>query len=93
MGMINHIIDDLYRKQMSEIEKHVEDAFQKHFGISIHDIDLREIEHIVVEGYPIESFRYRGKTFLYMQEVPGDIEVSNDPICAKLTLTIQFIEL
>ena len=92
MGMINHIIDDLYRKQMSEIEKHVEDAFQKHFSISIHDIDLREIEHIVVEGDTLSSFRYRGKTFLYMQEVPGDIDVSNDPICAKLTLTIQFIE-
>ena len=91
MGMINHIIDDLYRKQMSEIEKHVEDAFQKHFGILIHDIDLREIEHIVVEGDTLSSFRYRGKTFLYMQEV-GDIDVSNDPICAKLTLTIQFIE-
>ena len=92
MDMMNHIIDDLYRKQMSEIEKHVEDAFQKHFGISIHDIDLREIEHIVVESDPIESFRYRGETFLYMQEVPGDIDFSNDPTGVKLTLTIQFRE-
>ena len=92
MEMMNNIIEDLYKKQMSEIEKHVVDAFQKHFGISIHDIDLREIEHIVVEGDPIESFRYRGETFLYMQEVAGDIDVSNDPIGIKLTLTIQFRE-
>ena len=92
MEVMNNIIEDLYRKQMSEIEKHVVDAFQKHFGISIHDVDLREIEHIVVEGDPIESFRYRGETFLYMQEVPGDIDVSNDPVGVKLTLTIQFRE-
>ena len=66
MEMMNNIIEDLYKKQMSEIEKHVVDAFQKHFGISIHDVDLREIEHIVVEGDPIESFIYRGETFLYI---------------------------
>lgn len=90
MDKMYHIIDELCRKQMSEIEKHVEDAFQKHFGISIHDVDLREIEHVVVEGDPIESFRYRGEIFLYMQGVPGDIDVSNDPIGVKLTLTIQF---
>ena len=92
MDMINHIIDDLYRKQMSEIEKCIVDAFESHFGISIDDVDLREIEHIVVDGDPIESFRYRGETFLYMQEVPGDLDVSNDPIGVKLTLTIQFRE-
>lgn len=92
MEMMNNIIEDLYRKQMSEIEKHVVDAFQKHFGISIHDVDLREIEHIVVEGDPIESFRYRGETFLYMQDLPGDIDVCNDSIGVKLTLTTQFRE-
>ena len=92
MDIMNHVIDDLCRKQMSEIEKHVEEAFKKHFGISIHDIDMREIKHIVVEGDPIESFIYRGETFLYMQEVPGDIDVSNDPVGVKLTMTIQFRE-
>lgn len=92
MDVMNHIIDEIHRKQMSEIEKHVVEAFKKHFGISIHDVDLREIEHIVVEGDPIESYRYRGETFLYMQEVPGDIEVSNDPTGVRLTLTTQFCE-
>lgn len=92
MDMINHIIDDLYGKQMSEIEKHVVDAFQKHFGISIHDVDLREIEHIVVMGDPIESYRYRGETFLYVQ-FPRDIDVINtDPQGVKLALTFKYKE-
>ena len=90
--MTNNIIEDLYRKRMSEIEKHIVEAFQQHFGISIDDVDLREIEHIVVEGDPIESFRYRGETFLYMQDVMGDIDVCNDPTGVKFTLTTQFRE-
>lgn len=92
MEMMNNIIEDLYRKQMSEIEKHVEDAFQKHFGISIHDIDLREIEHIVIKGDPIESFRYRGEIFLYMQ-FPRDLDVINtDPQGVKLAMTFKYKE-
>ena len=62
--MMDNIIDNLHRKQMSEIEKHIVDAFQKHFGISIYDVDLRDIERIRVEGDPIESYRYRGEKFL-----------------------------
>ena len=62
--MMDNIIDNLHRKQMSEIEKHIVDAFQKHFGISIYDVDLRDIERIRVEGDPIESYRYRGENFL-----------------------------
>lgn len=55
-----------YRESVYTIDKLIEDAFQKHFSVSIHDVDLREIEHIVVEGDPIESFIYRGETFLYI---------------------------
>lgn len=89
---INNILDDLYRKYMSEIDKHIEDAFQKHFGISIHDVDLREIEHIVIKGDPVESYRYKGETFLYMQKVPGDFDVSIEPTGIKYTTTIQIGE-
>ena len=74
---------------MSTLEKLVVDAFQKHFGISIYDVDLREIEHIRVEGDPIESYRYRGETFLYVQ-VPGDIDVNTDPQVVKLTMTYKY---
>ena len=92
MDLMERIIENLCRRHVSTIEKYVADAFQKHFGISIGDVDLREIEHIVVEGDPIESFRYRDETFLYMHEVPGDIDVGNDPVGVKLTLTIQIRE-
>ena len=48
MDLMNKIDDDVCREQVSKLEKLVVDAFQKHFGISIGDVDLREIEHIVV---------------------------------------------
>ena len=82
-------IEELYRGHVSTLEKLVVDAFQKHFGISIYDVDLREIEHIRVEGDPIESYRYRGETFLYVQ-VPGDIDVNTDPQVVKLTMTYKY---
>ena len=88
---MNRIIDDVCREQVSTHEKLVVDAFQKHFGISIFDVDLREIEHIVVKGDPIESYRYRGKTFLYVQ-VPGDIDVNTDPQGVMLTMTCKYKE-
>ena len=92
MDLMNKIIDDLRRKQMSEIEKHIVDAFQKHFGISFADVDLREIEHIVVKGDPIESYRYRGETFLYVQ-FPRDIDVINTDLqCVKLAMTFKYKE-
>ena len=91
MDLMNKIIDDVCREQVSKLEKIVEDAFQKHFGISIFDVDLREIEHIVVKGDPIESYRYRGKTFLYVQ-VPGDININTDPQGVMLTMTCKYKE-
>lgn len=62
--MMDNIIEDLRRKHVSTLEKIVVDAFENHFGISIYDVDLRDIEHIRVEGDPIESYRYRGEKFL-----------------------------
>ena len=91
MDLMNRIIDDVCREQVSTHKKLVVDAFQKHFGISIFDVDLREIEHIVVKGDPIESYRYRGKTFLYVQ-VPGDIDINTDPQGVKLTMTYKYKE-
>ena len=91
MDLMNKIIDDVCREQVSKLEKLVVDAFQKHFGISIYDVDLREIEHIRVEGDPIESYRYRGETFLYVQ-VPGDIDVNTDSQGVKLKMTYKYKE-
>ena len=85
-------IEELYRGHVSALEKCIEDALESHFGISIDDVDLREIEHIVVMGDPIESYRYRGETFLYVQ-FPKDIDVINtDPQGVKLALTFKYKE-
>ena len=91
MDLMNKIVDDVCREQVSTHKKLVVDAFQKYFGISIYDVDLREIEHIRVEGDPIESYRYRGETFLCVQ-VPGDIDVNTDPQGVKLTMTYKYKE-
>ena len=91
MDLMNNIIDDVCREQVSTLEKLVVDAFQKHFGISIYDVDLREIEHIRVEGDPIESYRYRGETFLYMQ-VPFDIDANTDSQGVKVTMKYNYKE-
>ena len=91
MDLMNKIIDDVCREQVSKLEKLVVDAFQKHFGISIYDVDLREIEHIRVEGDPIESYIYRGETFLYVQ-VPFDIDVNTDSQGVKLKMTYKYKE-
>ena len=91
MDLMNRIIDDVYREQVSKHEKLVVDAFENHFGISIGDVDPREIEHIRVEGDPIESYRYRGETFLYVQ-VPFDIDVNTDSQGVKLKMTYKYKE-
>ena len=91
MDLMNKIIDDVCREQVSTHKKLVVDAFQKHFGISIYDVDLREIEHIRVEGDPIESYIYRGETFLYVQ-VPFDIDVNTDSQGVKLKMTYKYKE-
>ena len=91
MDLTKRIVDDVCRKQVSTLEKLVVDAFQKHFGISIYDVDLRDIEHIRVEGDPIESYIYRGETFLYVQ-VPFDIDVNTDSQGVKLKMTYKYKE-
>ena len=91
MDLMNKIIDDVCREQVSTHKKLVVDAFQKHFGISIYDVDLREIEHIRVEGDPIESYRYRGEIFLYVR-VPFDIDVNTDSQDVKLKMTYKYKE-
>lgn len=91
MDLMNKIVDDVCRKQVSTLERIVVDAFENHFGISIYDVNPREIEHIRFVGDPIESYEYRGETFLYVQ-VPGDIDVNTDPQCVKLTMTYKYKE-
>ena len=39
MDLMNNIIDDVCREQVYTHEQIVVTAFQKHFGISIYDVD------------------------------------------------------
>ena len=89
MDKMKRIIEDFVREQASIKEKNIADAFQKRFGISINDVDLREIERIVVDD--LESYSYRGETFLYVQ-VPRDIDVNTDPQGVKFTMTYKYKE-
>lgn len=55
-------------------------AFQKHFGFPIEQVqDKENLEHIVVEGQEISSFRYRGETFLYWKD-EMELEFGNGKI-------------
>ena len=67
MDLMKRIIEDFFREQASIKEKNIADAFQKRFGISINDVNLREIERIVVDD--LESYSYRGETFAYIRNV------------------------
>ena len=91
MDLMNKLIQCHYREHRNTIEKCIESAFQKHFGSPIYYVDMREIEHRVVEGDPIESYRYRGETFLYVQ-VPFDIDVNTDSQDVKLTMKYNYKE-
>ena len=91
MEFMDKIIEDFRWEQLSTIGKIIVVAFRKHFGVSIFNVNLREIEYIRVEGDPIESYRYRGETFLYVQ-VPGDIDVNTDPQGVKLTMKYNYKE-
>lgn len=91
MDLMNRIIDDVCREQVSKHEKLVVDAFENHFGISIGDVDPREIEHIRYVGDPIDSYKYRGETFLFVQ-IPFDIDVNTDSQGVKLTMKYNYKE-
>ena len=67
MDLDKQILGDLIEKQLSSIDTIIDDAFLEHFGFSLLDVqDKENLEHIIVQGDPIESFRYRGETFLYL---------------------------
>ena len=82
---IDAYVGNICDLQHSNKEKIVGDAFLEHFGFPIQDVqDKEELEHIIVLGDPVESFRYRGETFLLWQkghldchiEKSGDYEVT-----------------
>ena len=74
------------QRMFAEKDEILKDAFLSHFGFAIEEVEDKEnLEHIIVNGEPISSFRYRGETFLYMQDKP-DYEIDND----KITFTTLY---
>jgi len=84
--------DNIIKDAIAEMHKGqdtiIRNAFQKHFGFPLEEVkDKENLEHIIVQGEPISSFRYRGETFLYWKD-EMDFEQGNEGV----TFTQQFKE-
>lgn len=90
MDLENHVFGDILEKQLCSIDRIIEEAFMEHFGFPLQDVKDREnLEHLIVQGDPIESFRYRGETFLYWnREMDFQYGLSKDVV--EVTCTTQF---
>lgn len=87
MDLKKQIVGDILEKQLCSIDRILEEAFLEHFGFLLRDVKDREnLEHIIAQGDPIESFRYRGETFLYWnKEMKIDMSQSNLMVDVKCT--------
>lgn len=80
MSPIENTLSGLIQKQARKQDEIIRNAFRKHFGFDIMEVKDREnLEHIVVQGDPVESLRYRGETFLYITKT----EIEYDPFLQK----------
>jgi len=85
---IENIVDDAIAEFSKKQETVIRDAFLHHFGFPLEDVqDKEELEHIIVEGQDVSSFRYHGETFLYWKDVT-DYELNS----CGVTFTQQFRE-
>lgn len=77
MKELNITIEDMAQQASKEIDKLVQEAFEKKFGLRIFCVeDKDQLERIVTQGGDIESFRYRGETFL---QIKRGIKVDYNP--------------
>ena len=84
------IIGDLLEKQLCSIDRIIEEAFLEHFGFLLRDVqDKENLEHIIVQGETIESFRYRGETFLYWNRAMK-IDFSKSDLMVDVKCTTEF---
>jgi hypothetical protein len=83
------IIDKLLKDYHSSLDEMIAEAFLEHFGFPLQDVQDKEgLEHIIVEGEPLESFRYRGETFLYWyKEYPN---FSDNSYTTDVKFTVKF---
>lgn len=80
-------IEDIVGNAMADSRKKqdsvLRDAFLHHFGFPLEQVqDKENLEHIVVEGQDVSSFRYRGETFLYWKD---EFDVKETVDCITFT--------
>ena len=68
MTILEEIIDSAIKERIAKETEMIEQSFQECFGFPISMVKERGVlEHIIQEGTPIESYRYKGVTFLYKE--------------------------
>lgn len=73
---MNEIVEQFISRQNAILECLLKESFRKKFGFPIEEVqDPENLKHIVIEGDPLESFQYRGKTFLLWQRGNLDYKV------------------
>lgn len=90
MDLERQVLGDILGKHASSADKIIEEAFMEHFGFPIKDVqDTEKFERIIVQGDPVESFRYRGETFLYWNR-DLDIRFDSNKDGVRITCATQF---
>lgn len=87
--MEKKIIDQMVREHAKQLGDKVLEAFLEHFGFPLTEVEDKEnLEHIVVQGSEIESYRYRGETFLYVKR--PEVSYHKTINCHEVTFTQEF---
>jgi len=86
---MNAIIEQYISRQNSMLEYLLKESFRKRFGFPIDEVtDTENLKHIVIEGDPLESFQYQGKTFLLLERGINDYKVEKQEN-GDLSVTIE----
>ena len=90
------LIDTAIKQHCDNTAEIIRSAFLHHFGFPITDVrDGENLEHLIpVNTKGVESYRYRGETFLYIAQTK---EIQVDPYKEKpewpqFTVTTKYIE-
>lgn len=85
------ITGKLIKEHCSMIDNIIQEAFQEHFGFPLKDVqDKEELERITIEGDLIESFRYRGETFLLWQKGNLDFHIDKAEKKYEVNITTKY---
>jgi len=89
MSELGKLFEEIAGKQ----DEIIRNAFQKHFGFPITDVeDTENFRRIVSVDDPYEKFQYKGETFLYFDRTPR-FEMKLDPnMSQSMTITNTYLE-